>query len=420
MVAAAHLPGAGPSGAHQSPPPGPYRHSGSSRGRLIALRYPNRQLATRLTAAWEEGLAALPLDPALPADAARALLERFRPSQLEDASGRTDLPDGVPVAAGVALVIPTSGSEGDPKGVELTHDALLASARAVVSRLGADAGQRWLCCLPITHIAGLGILVRSALTGIPPVIHDHFDPESIAGETRAKLISLVPAMLLRLLDAGVDLARYSAVMLGGAPAWPGLLERARSMGINLILTYGMTETCGGCIHDGRPLEGVEVRIRRGEQIAIRGPMLMSGYRLEPQATNRVLQGGWFLTSDRGRLEPDGELIILGRRDDVIITGGLKVSPAEVEEILRQHPGVADAAVTGIADEHWGQAVAALIVPAGGRGPDLPELREFVSRYAPRHKAPRHIRVVQDLPRTASGKIQRRALSALLKDSAGSA
>jgi O-succinylbenzoic acid--CoA ligase len=373
---------------------------------LAAIRLHNSMLAGELSRAWEDGLAVLPVDPALPVSEIRRMLDELRPSVLIDSEGRHVLSGGIPVSDQVALVVTTSGTSGSSKGVELSHAALEHSARAVMAVLRAGEGERWLCCLPMSHIAGLSILVRSRLARTEPVIHDRFDVSLIAAEKTTTLISLVPTTLGRLLDRGVDLSNYSAVLLGGAPTPPKLLDRAIQEGVPVVTTYGMTETCGGCVHDGWPLPGVEIATASGA-IQIRGPMLMEGYRLRRDLTTEVLVGGWLHTSDRGELDAGGKLRVLGRLDDVIVTGGLKVSPAEIESILCTHPKVEDAAVLGVPDPEWGQAVAALVVPSEGERPTLQELKTFIGGRAGSHNAPKRIRLVRAIPRNSGGKLQRR-------------
>ncbi len=386
-----------------------------SGSRLVALRYPNRQLAARVTELWDAGDAALPIGPFLPEPEVRAMLDEMRPDRIEDESGVTRLDGGVRVPPETALVMPTSGTSGRPKGVELTHAALEWSARAYARRLETSPGERWLSCLPLSHIGGLSILVRSRLAGTTPVIHDRFDPQAIAAETRTTLISLVPTTLIRLIDAGVDLSRYSAVLIGGAGLPAEAARRAQDAGIRLVHTYGLTETCGGCNFDGVALEGAEFRLVE-KQIQIRGPMLMNGYRLRPDLTSDVLQDGWLHTADRGRIGPGGVLEVLGRADDVIVTGGEKVSAPEVENVLQTHPEVADAAVAGVDDYRWGQAVAALIVPEGPSVPTLREIKRFLAPHLADFKAPKRILIVDRIPRTASGKVRRQAVRDVLEAS----
>ncbi|HVL50425.1 MAG TPA: fatty acid--CoA ligase family protein [Actinomycetota bacterium] len=385
--------------------------------RLLALRYPNRRLAVRLPEIWDRGEAALLINPLLPPAEVDRLLEQLRPHAIEDGAGVTELAGGVAVDDRVAVVLLTSGASGTPKGVELSHAALQASALAYASRLGTRPGQRWLCCLPLTHIGGLGILIRSRLAGTEPVIHDHFDVTAVAAENETTLISLVPTTLIRLLDEQADLSRYSAVLVGGAGLSPEIAERGRAAGVNLVRTYGMTETCGACNFDGMPLDGIEIKVV-DEQILVRGPTLMDGYRLQPDLTAEAISSGWLHTADRGRIGPEGKLEVLGRTDDMILTGGELVSATEVEEILQKHPLLADAAVAGIADYRWGQAVAALVVPAGGAAPTLRELKSFVSQHTAGYKAPKSILIASQVPRTESGKVRRQAVRDLLEDSSG--
>ncbi len=342
---------------------------------LIAIpSRPAADFAAAVEEAWARGEAVLPVDPDLPDGEIERLLDEMKPEAA--------------IASGVALVVPTSGTTGTPKGVELTHDALEAAARATAACIGSDPNDRWLCCLPLNHIAGLAILVRSRLSGIAPLIHDRFDVAAIERETSATLVSLVPTMLVRLLDAGVDLSRFRCILVGGAAIDPGLIERATRAGARVIRTYGMTETCGGVVYDGVALDGVELDFSPLGRVTIKGPMLMNGYRNRPELTHDVLREGWLHTADVGELDQEGRLRVLGRTDGMIITGGKKVSPREVETILHRHPGVKDVAVIGVPDDEWGQRVVAVVTPeAPGSPPSLSELRSFVSKECPSYKAP---------------------------------
>ncbi|MDQ4148863.1 MAG: AMP-binding protein [Actinomycetota bacterium] len=383
---------------------------------LVAVQLPNSQLVRELEKAWDRGEAVLPLDPKLPQPAVSMLVEELRPSALVDPSGCRPLPRSEPVADDVSLVVMTSGTSGRPKGVELSTRAMASAAEAVTTVL--SSGRRWLCCLPLSRIAGLAILFRSQILGTKPVIHDKFDPTAIGREQDVDLISLVPAALARLLDARVDLSGYAAVLLGGGPIPPELLAKAKESGVRVVTTYGMTETCGGCVHDGIPLPAVSVAVE-DERILIRGPILMNGYRLQPELTREHLADGWFRTSDRGRLDEDGRLAVYGRLDDVITTGGVKVSPVEVEEVLSRHPRVADAAVAGVPDEKWGQAVGALVVTVGNGAEEgrvsADALKEFVTAEAGSFHAPKVVRFVDRIPRNWAGKIVRQDVIAELLD-----
>lgn len=382
---------------------------------LVALIEPDgRSFRQLLLQAWDDGLAVLPLDPRLPGPAIQSLLERFRPAWMIDQSGRQGLPDGIAVADSVALVMPTSGTTGKPKGVLLTHDALAASARAVRQRVGYDEDERWLCCLPLTHVAGISILVRSRLAGSTPVIHNDFDPTTVAAETQTTLISLVPTTLRRLLDAGVDLSRYRAVLIGGGPVPAQLLDQAREAGTNVIESYGMTETSGGCVFDGVALDGVSISVGSQGRILLNGSVLFDGYHLDPELDRRVLVDGWFHTSDCGELR-GGRLVVTGRLDDIIITGGENVSASEIEMILLQHPAIIDAIVVALPDDEWGQIPGALIVVRGDP-PTLEEIRAFVAGRAQRHKAPRKMVAVEEIRKTTTGKLDREEALSLLRRS----
>jgi O-succinylbenzoic acid--CoA ligase len=297
--------------------------------------------------------------------------------------------------------------------VVLSHAALEASARATMARLGVEPGDRWLSCLPWHHIAGLQVLLRARLFDLPLTVHERFDVARVAAEPDVTLVSLVPTQLVRLLDAGADLSRFRAILLGGAAAWPELLDRAREAGARVVTTYGMTETCGGCVYDGVPLDGVDVRVDDDGRVQLRGPMLMSGYRLRDDLTAEAIVGGWFQTSDLGSW--DGErLVVHGRADDVIVTGGENVVATQVASVVAAHPGVADVAVTGVPDGEWGERVVAVVVAAGATPPTLLELREWVAERASAAAAPRQLVVVPAIPRLASGKLDRRAVAELVQ------
>src|SRR6266567_3872297 len=312
---------------------------------LLAVVLPRPAAAAEIVRAWEAGHAVLPLDPASPAPELRGILDALRPTHLVDRDGLEALPGGEPVEDGVAAVVATSGTTGAPKGAELTAEGIQASALAVSAALGAAGGDRWLACVGLHSVAGLAIVARSWHGGLPLEVHERFEPGAVAaaGAAGATLVSVVPTMLARLLDAGAGLERFRHVLLGGAPAPAGLVERATDRGVSVVRTYGLTETFGGVVHDGHPLDGVELAIGGGGEITLRGPMVLRRYRRDPAATRSALRGGWLHTADLGRIRPDGRLQVLGRRDDLVITGGVSVHPAEVEAVLARHPGVADGA-----------------------------------------------------------------------------
>jgi o-succinylbenzoate---CoA ligase len=371
---------------------------------LLAVALPRPAAAEAILHAWEAGEAVLPLDPEAPRPELARLLAAARPTHLVDATGRSRMAGGRPAAPGTAAVVATSGTGGLPKLVELDAAAIRAAAHAVSAALDAGPGDRWLCCLPLHGVAGLAILARALHGGLPVEVHERFDPDRVAAAAgRATLVSLVPAMLPPLRAAGADLGRFRRVLLGGGPI-PAELQ-----GGPLVRTYGLTETVGGVVHDGHPLEGVELRLDAGE-ILVRGPMLFRGYRDDPARTAAALRGGWLRTGDLGRLDPGPRLVVLGRRDDLIVSGGVNVHPAEVEAVLATHPAVAEVGVRGLPDPRWGQRVAAWVVPRDPAAPPtLAELRAYALERLAAAKAPRELLLVPSLPRGPSGKLLRRLL-----------
>ena len=359
------------------------------------------------------------------------------------------------VPARTDLILRTSGSTtGTGRLIAISATALMASARATHARLGGPG--TWLLPLPAHHVAGLQILTRSLEAGTEPVVVDTstgFSPTALAealssarpptGAAASRLyVSLVPTQLVRVLQnpqARRALAEADAVLLGGAAADPALLARARGAGVTVVTTYGMSETGGGCVYNGRPLEGVEVTIHAPDaegagRILISGPVLAEDYLHTPghspadspagspkagegfhrSGARRVLA-----TSDRGRLHPDGRLEVLGRLDDVIITGGVKVEPRHVEEALTGIDGVAEACVVGLPDEQWGSRVVAAVVlePVGQPGRskrwDGAALREAVRARLDGAHAPKRVVVLETLPLRPSGKVDRREVARLL-------
>ncbi|MFG2001778.1 AMP-binding protein [Spirillospora sp. NPDC048911] len=369
--------------------------------RLHALVLPpGPRLFEALAAALDgTGPAICPISPDLPETALHDLLNALAPHAIETEDGTRPV-TGTPVADDTAVLIATSGSTGTPKIAELPAAALLASAAATFARIGAEPEDRWLCCLPTSHIAGVQVLVRSLAAGTEPVIQPRFDVTAVAGADVAHL-SVVPTQLRRLLDAGTDLSKFRSVLLGGAAAPPDLLDAARERGARVFTTYGMSETCGGCVYDGVPLDGVRTAIGADGRIRLAGPVLFSGYRLRPHATAAARDGDWFVTQDLGVIE-DGLLRVRGRADDVIVTGGEKVVAGEVAAALVRHPQVADVAVVGRPDAEWGRRVTAVVVPAG-RAPGLAELRGWVRETLPAYAAPRELELVREIPLLPSGK-----------------
>jgi O-succinylbenzoic acid--CoA ligase len=373
--------------------------------RAVLVERATPRLVELLAAALDgTGPAILPLDAGLPAARLAELIEALGPDAVEDARGVRKARSGPDrgVAEGTAVVIGTSGSTGVPKGVELSAAALRYSARASLDRVGARPGERWLCCLPVTHVAGLQVLVRSLVSETEPALAEHAGAATLAASGCAH-VSLVPTQLQRLLgdEAGRPvLAGFSSVLLGGAAAPAALLAAARDAGVPVVTTYGMTETCGGCVYDGVPLDGVRVRIGDDERIWIGGPVLFSGYR----GASGAPPESWFRTGDLGRLDGSGRLTVRGRADDVINTGGHKVVPGEVAAALESCPGVRDVAVVGQPDAEWGERVVAVVAPSDPADPPgLELLRLHVRERLPRYAAPSRVVMVEAVPMLASGK-----------------
>ncbi len=329
----------------------------------------------------------------------------------------TTLRAGQAIDDDVAVVVSTSGTTGTPKGALLTADALRASATATHARLGGDG--RWLLALPAYHIAGLQVLVRSTLAGTTPVtVPAAFDPRELpsavaalgSGRRYASLVAVQLDKCLQAPAAAEALADLDAVLIGGGPMPAAMGERAEAAGVTVVRTYGMSETAGGCVYDGVPLDGVKVRIDNS-RILLGGATVAKGYR-NPVNPDPFAEPGWFRTDDLGAVDDSGVLRVLGRVDDAVSTGGLTVLPQLVEAALAGHPAIADCAVFGVPDERLGQrVVAALVLKPGTSAPDVAELRAHVARTHDATAAPREVHIVDELPRRGIGKLDRRALTA---------
>lgn len=366
--------------------------------RLIALAVPGGPaFVDALRRCWDDGDAVVPLDQRLPPPAQRRLLDALAPAEVRDHTGSHPRSGAVPVEPGDALVMATSGTTGEPKGVVLTHDAVAASARITSAALGVDPDRdRWVACLPLAHVGGLSVVTRALLTATPVEVHPGVDPAALAAAVGrgATLVSLVPAALTKVPTEG-----FRVVLLGGS-AIPATRPA------NTVATYGLTETGSGVVYDGWPLPGVEVRVRAGE-VQLRSPTLLRCYR---DGTDPRLPDGWFPTGDAGELDPEGRLVIHGRRGDVIVTGGQKVWPAAVEPVLAIHPGVAAVAVVGRPHSRWGHVVTAVVVPRDPAAPPtLGELRDHVRAELAAFMAPQRLEIVDSLPTTALGKTRRDSL-----------
>jgi len=308
------------------------------------------------------------------------------------------------------IVVETSGSTGRPKRVRLSRRAVLASVVATSGRVGGDGP--WVLALPVGYVAGLQVVCRSLVAGHRPVLlEDHPAlADAVVAAGGAPYISLVATQLKRALDNadnadGTDLAALAAcraVLVGGGPVDAPLRARAAAAGVRAVATYGSAETAGGCVYDGLPLDGVAAAIGVDGRIRIGGPMLFDGYEDDPELTAEVLVDGWFATADAGRFDEDGRLQVLGRLDDMVVSGGVKVPAAAVAARLREHPAVHEAEVAGVPDEEWGQRVVAWIVG----DLTLDEARAWVAASCPRSWAPREVRVLDALPLLANGKVDR--------------
>ncbi len=365
--------------------------------RLVALAMPGGPaFVDAVIRIWEAGHAVAPL----PHDAGSSRLENMvatvAAESLIDAHGVESRWDtGRPAEDGDGLVMMTSGTSGRPRAVVLTHQALEAAAYASATAIGVDPEARWLACLPLHHIGGFGVISRALITGAGLEVHARFDAQLVAQAAAGGCThtSLVPTALGR-----IDAKLFRKILVGGS-ALP------RSLPENVIGTYGMTESCGGVVYDGLPLSGVEARIDDDGGIELRSPTLLRCYR---DGTDPKLAGGWYSTGDLGSIDrATGRLTVLGRVDDLIITGGEKVWPAEVEAVLVSDPGVVEAAVVGRPDAEWGQRVVAIVVPSDPASPPaLARLRVLVKERLGAHAAPKELELVDHLPRTALGKLRR--------------
>ncbi|ADG77341.1 AMP-dependent synthetase and ligase OS=Tsukamurella paurometabola (strain ATCC 8368 / DSM /CCUG 35730 / CIP 100753 / JCM 10117 / KCTC 9821 / NBRC 16120/ NCIMB 702349 / NCTC 13040) OX=521096 GN=Tpau_0704 PE=3 SV=1 [Tsukamurella paurometabola] len=322
-----------------------------------------------------------------------------------------------PIDERAALVVATSGSTGTPKGAMLTRENLAASAAGTAERLGGP-GQ-WLLAMPPHHVAGVQVMLRSLAAGWAPVgldVSAGFAPSSLADGFAAmtaprRYVSLVPTQLVKILAdpaATQALARFDGVLIGGGACPPPVREAALAAGIRMVRTYGMSETAGGCVYDGVPLPGVEIRLDGPDgRIVLGGPTVALGYRNAP-AHPAFSEPGWFRTDDAGTMT-DGELSVTGRLDEAISTGGLTVLPQVVEAVLARVPGVAEVAVFAQPDPRLGQRVAAAVVPVAGQAVTVELLRAAVEAELDRTAAPRALFLVDELPRRGPGKVDRRAL-----------
>jgi O-succinylbenzoic acid--CoA ligase len=303
-----------------------------------------------------------------------------------------------------AALMHTSGTTSAPKPVSLTVGNFLASALGSAVALGLDLDERWLCPMPLTHVGGLSIPIRSAIYASTTVLHGRFDIDDVLAalsdpKQRITLVSLVPTMLARLLDAGLrDPPTLRWALLGGGPIPPALLARAEQANVPVAPTYGMTEACSQIATFGWPLPGVELRTTGAGELQVRGPIVAPG---------AADEDGWLHTGDLASFDERGRLRIVGRKADTIITGGENVAPTEVEDVLLEHPAVSDAAVHARSDPEWGERLVATVVVNDTVGAE--ELQAHCARRLARFKVPKEVMFARELPRTASGKLLRREL-----------
>lgn len=349
---------------------------------------PGEEFAIALHAAWMRGRVAVPHDPRIPAAqrppadvVVRAPLEYGEPAGVSEID--LDAP---------ALELRTSGTTGTPRAVRLSFGNLLWSALGSAVALGLDPRERWLCALPLSHVGGLSILVRSAIYGTSAIVHERWDTQAVMAEDPT-LVSLVPTTLTRLLDAGWrGGASLRWALIGGAPLTAPLRERAEQAGIPIAETYGLTEACSQVTTFGVPLFCTSVRLAGDGEIMVSGPTVAGGRELA--------------TGDLGERSADGTLRVIGRKSDTIITGGENVSPTVVEAVLEEHPAVAEALVAGRPDGEWGQRVVATIVLAPGASVEESDLKRFCAAGLAPYEVPKEFDFASALSRTASGKLIR--------------
>jgi o-succinylbenzoate---CoA ligase len=390
-------------------------------GAIVALEMPpGAEIVVCVHALMKLGAVAYPVNPRLTDTERDAELERADP--VLTLSGLAGLPEteaDLPLLGehdldAIQCRILTGGTSGTPRPVGLTYGNHLWSAVGSAFNLGVEPSDRWLCCLPLHHVSGLSIVLRSVIYGTAAVMHDGFDTDRIAESLEGDgvtVISVVATQLRRLLEAGVDLLPLRAVLVGGGPVPRDVLEEAIGRGATVVQTYGMTETASQVTtlapgdatrklgSAGRPLLTTHLRIEDGE-ILVQGPTVAPGF---------ADVDGWLHTGDLGHIDAEGFLYVTDRLGDTIVSGGENVMPAEVEEVLMRHPAVADAAAVGRPDAEWQEAVEAVVVLREGAEASPEELRRHCSAVLAGFKVPKRFEFAEELPRTTSGKLLRREL-----------
>ncbi|HEU5254220.1 MAG TPA: o-succinylbenzoate--CoA ligase [Solirubrobacterales bacterium] len=394
---------------------------GVRRGSTAALTmHPRREQVVLMHALMKLGAALLPLGPRLTAEERAAIVNAEEPIiDLDDPGQLTQTEADMPLLGehdmdAVCCRVLTSGSTGTPRPIPLTYGNFLWNAVGSAFNIGVEPSDRWLCCVPLSHVAGLGIVMKAVIYGTTAVVHDGFDVDRVGAALERDgitQVSLVATMLTRLLEADVDLSGPRAILVGGGPVPAEPLEEALAKGATVVQTYGLTETCSQVTtlapadakrklgSAGRPLLTTHLRILDGE-ILVQGPTVAPGH---------ADADGWLHTGDLGHIDEEGFLYVSDRIDDMIVSGGENVIPAEVEEVLLRHPRVTEAAVVGREDPEWQQAVTAVVVLESGAEVSPDELRRHCSESLAGFKVPKRIELVSALPRTPSGKLMRRAL-----------
>jgi O-succinylbenzoic acid--CoA ligase len=395
---------------------------GARRGAIVALRLdPGLEYVVLLHALMKLGSVAYPVNTRVTEAEIEAALARAEPALTVGAGSELTLTEAdLPLLGehdldAVCCRILTSGTSAGPRPIELTYGNHLWSAVGSAFNLGVEPTDRWLCCLPLFHVGGLSIVMRSVIYGTAVVVHDGFDVDQFAASLEGDgvtLVSLVTTQLVRLLEAGVDLLPLRAVLVGGGPVPEEVIEEALGRGFPVVQTYGLTEAASQVTtltpadarrklgSSGRSLLTTHLRIGADGEILVQGPTVAPGCADE---------AGWLHTGDLGRIDEDGFLYVTDRLGDVIVTGGENVVPAEIEEVLLRHPAVADAAAVGRADSEWQEAVTAVVVLRNGAEASADDLRRHCQAELAGFKVPKRFEFASDLPRTASGKLMRREL-----------
>ena len=385
---------------------------GVGAGDRVALALAGQELVVALHGCLAIGAVAVPIDLRLREDEQQARTAGAVTVVSEPLDGAPAPLRQAVALEEIATIMHTSGTAAAPRPVALSYDNWLWNAIGSALALGLDPQERWLCPMPLAHVGGLSVQLRSAIYATTVVLHDRFDTEAVLGAlmdpARAvTLVSLVPTMLARLLDAGLrEPPTLRWALLGGGPIAPALLVAARAAGVNVAPSYGMTEACSQIATNGLALLGTELRIADDGEILVRGPNV---------ARVALGEDGWLHTGDLGAADRSGRLTITGRKADRIVSGGENIAPAEVEAVLLEHPAVADAAVVGVPDPEWGEAVAAYVVLRAGMASDGEALRAHCARKLAGFKVPKAIRLVSGLPRGETGKLRRRDLGKSLRE-----